>query len=129
MLRHFVSEDGEKLVRHFGFQNQFRPIAFPISAGDEQFGLSYPKFGKYRFGLSVIGLWSGLYLFAIGLCWQIPGQLAAVIPGSELILPVCGILTVLLLVASIRARRSVESRLLYAAGVVGMIGGLIAGFG
>lgn len=129
MLRHFVSENGEKLVRHFGFQNQFRPIAFPISTDDEQFGLCYPRFGKYRFGLGVIGLWSGLYLFAIGLCWQIPGQLAAVIPGSKLILPVCGILTAFLAVASIRARRSAESRLLYAAGIVGMIGGLIASFG
>lgn len=129
MLRHFVSENGEKLVRHFGFQNQFRPIAFPISTDDEQFGLCYPRFGKYRFGLGVIACGPAFIFLLLDSAAQIAGQLAAVIPGSKLILPVCGILTAFLAVASICARRSAESRLLYAAGIVGMIGGLIARFG
>lgn len=129
MLRQFISEDGEKLVRHFGFQNQFRPVKLPVSAHDEKFGLSYLHFGRYRFGLSVIGLWSGIYLFAVGFCWHIPEQLAALFPASKLIFLVWGILTIFLLLASIRARKSIGSRLLYAAGIVGMIGGLIASFG
>lgn len=129
LLRHFVSEDGEKLVRHFGFQNQFRPVAFPISAQDEQFGLCYARIGKYRFGLSVLGLWSGIYLLAVGFCWLIPEQLAVAFPSSKLILPVCGILLAFLVFVGIRARKSVESGLLYASGMVGMIGGLFASFG
>lgn len=129
LLRHFVSEDGEKLVRHFGFRNQFRPGVFPISAQDEQFGLCYARIGKYRFGLSVLGLWSGIYLLAVGFCWLIPEQMAAIFPGSKLVLLVCGILLISLVLVGILARKSVESGLLYASGMVGLIGGLIASFG
>lgn len=129
MLRHFASEDGEKLVRHFGFQNQFRPVTLPVSPRDEEFGTGFVKFGRYRFGWSVIGLWFAIYLLAMGFFWRIPETMAAISPGNTLLLPGCGALAVVLVLAIIRARRGVESVLLYGSGIVGMTGGLIASFG
>jgi LmbE family N-acetylglucosaminyl deacetylase len=125
MFRHFASEDGEKLVRHFGFQNQFRPVIFPISPQDEHYGAGFVKIGKYRFGLSVVGLWFAIYLLTIGLFWQIPEKMTTINPGSKLLLPVCGMLTIFLLYAGTRAHRRAESVLLYVSGIVGIIGGLL----
>lgn len=129
MLRYFVSEDGGKLVRHFGYLNQFRPVTFPISPQDEKYGIAFVRIGKYRFGLSVIGLWFSIYLLTIGFFWQIPEKMTSIYPGSKLLFPVCGILVMFLVYASNRARKRAELVLLYGSGIVGIIGGLIASFG
>lgn len=60
---------------------------------------------------------------------QMTERVTAIFLGNKLLLPACGILTIFLVLASIRARRRVELVLLYASGIVGMIGGLIASFG
>ena len=128
MLKYFVSEDGKKLVRHFGFRNQFRPIEFPVTIEDEQYGPSYTRIGRNRLGLSVVGLLFSVYLIVIGLCWQLPIRVATVFPDALTIGLTCGALVAAFAFLIFWSRRSIESGLLYASASAGTIGGLIAYF-
>ncbi len=127
LLRFFVSENIEKLVRHFGYQNQFREVVFPISQSDERFGLAFAKIGRLRLGLGIVGLWLATYILSFGVSWYLMAQAIAAILSSNLALIVVMTLAPLLLLASIRIRAHLEPALLYVSSALGIIVGLVAG--
>src|SRR5690606_17624135 len=56
MLRRFVSEDGELLVRHFGHPDRFRPITH-ARWGVNGAAWKYARVHERRLAWSVVALW------------------------------------------------------------------------
>jgi LmbE family N-acetylglucosaminyl deacetylase len=128
LLSFFASENIEKLVRHFGYQNQFRKVVFPISQSDERFGLTFVKIGRFRLGLAIAGLWVAMYMLSFGVSWYLVEQAIVSALGSNLALGFLMTLALLLLFASIRIRAHREPALVYVSSTLGILGGLVADY-
>ena len=120
MLRGFVSEGGELLVRHFGWRNQFRPVRWQDSSIDENLDIYYARVSERWLGLSVIGLWFSIYFLGTCISWRIAQGFEGSLPGKLgvflIIACACGCF-----LAAIRGRRYIESCLLYVAVGLGMV--------
>ena len=120
MLRMFASENGDLLVSHFGWRNQFRPVKWTPTSSDEHFGIRYIHVGEQRLGLSVVGLCLSVYLLFFGVAWQLSQWLIDNVDGSTgLFLVVICIFTLVIIV--LRGRKKVETQLFYAIGGLGMV--------
>lgn len=128
MLRMFTSENGELLVKYFGWRNQFRPVQWLPLTREESFGIRYVKVGEKRIGLTLVGLFLSFYLLSFGITWQFSQWLTdylAGILGVSLVI----ICMLALFYSAFRGKKQIETQLFYVIGGLGMITELLIRMG
>jgi LmbE family N-acetylglucosaminyl deacetylase len=129
LLRHFTSENGELLVRYFGYPDLFRKIPGPEKALriDAQAPRCWFKWGGRKLGPSVVLLWFALWLFCLAVV-ALCAELLAAVSGVQPVLTarIAAIIGILACIALTTRHRTIERRCFWLACGGGFIVAAIA---
>lgn len=127
MLRKFVSEDGELLVRLFGHRDRYQRIdAFDPRATSKHDG--YLPWGDHHIGMSVVAMWFGVFASVFILLRMATGFAVRELSAAQMSAIAQTLVVLLGLSIAVRAMfkgQQPERRALYIAASAGVLAGLI----